>query len=313
MLKDNKQSKEGISLFSPSFYAACSLGGAISCGSTHTLMTPLDLVKCKRQVHPKLYSSIFNGWSTIYKTSGFKGISEGWVPTLFGYGMQGACKFGFYEYFKKTYADLAGEEKSHKYRTVLFLGASASAELIADVALCPMEAVKVRMQTGLVPYAPNTSKAIGRMIREEGFGGFYKGLVPLWMRQVPYTMMKFAAFEKTVESIYRYCLSKPKAEYNKLEQLGVTFAAGYWAGIFCAIVSHPADTIVSKLNNVSKGQKSSIGGIIKDLGFSGLWRGLGARIMMIGTLTALQWFAYDTFKVYVGLPTSGVVEKNKKE
>ena len=63
--------------------------------------------------------------------------------------------------------------------------------------------------------------------------------------------MKFAAFERTVETIYKYALTKPKAEYNKLEQLGVTFVAGYWAGIFCAIVSHPADTVVSKLNNVN--------------------------------------------------------------
>lgn len=28
----------------------------------------------------------------------------------------------------------------------------------------------------------------------------------------------------------------------------ITFMSGYWAGIFCAIVSHPADTMVSILN-----------------------------------------------------------------
>lgn len=30
------------------------------------------------------------------------------------------------------------------------------------------------------------------------FDSFYKGLTPLWGRQVPYTMMKFASFERTV-------------------------------------------------------------------------------------------------------------------
>lgn len=126
-------------------------------------------------------------------------------------------------------------------------------------------------------------------------------------------MMKFAAFERTVEAIYKYALTKPKAEYNKLEQLGVTFVAGYWAGIFCAVVSHPADTVVSKLNNVSKESGQDIGSILKDLGFRGVWRGLGARIVMVGTLTALQWFIYDTFKVYIGLPTSGAVEEKKEK
>lgn len=132
------------------------------------------------------------------------------------------------------------------------------------------------------------------------------------MRQVPYTMMKFAAFERTVEAIYRYILPNPKSDYNKLQQLGVTFAAGYWAGIFCAVVSHPADTVVSKLNNVKRApgesSLSAITKILKELGPKGVWRGLGARIIMIGTLTAMQWFIYDTFKVYAGLPTSGSVE-----
>jgi hypothetical protein len=42
-------------------------------------------------------------------------------------------------------------------------------------------------------------------------------------------------------------LGKPKQEYNKLEQLGISFLGGYIAGVFCAIVSHPADTLVSKV------------------------------------------------------------------
>ena len=35
---------------------------------------------------------------------------------------------------------------------------------------------------------------------------------------------------------------------------------------------------------------------------AGLWKGLGPRILMIGTLTALQWFIYDSVKVFFRLP-----------
>jgi len=71
--------------------------------------------------------------------------------------------------------------------------------------------------------------------------------------------------------------------------LSITFASGYLAGIFCAIVSHPADTMVSKLNALkSSGSMSeNVGKIYKDIGFMGLWRGLVTRIVMIGTLTGL--------------------------
>ena len=134
---------------------------------------------------------------------------------------------------------------------------------------------------------------------DEGLNGFYKGIVPLWCRQIPYTMMKFACFEKTVETLYKYVVPKPRDECTKGEQLIVTFAAGYIAGVFCAIVSHPADTIVSKLNQ-KKG--STAADVAKELGFAGLWKGLFARIIMIGTLTAAQWFIYDAVKVALGLP-----------
>lgn len=61
--------------------------------------------------------------------------------------------------------------------------------------------------------------------------------------------MKFAVFERTIEAIYKYVIPKPRDQYSKSEQLAVTFIAGYISGVFCAIVSHPADTVVSKLNN----------------------------------------------------------------
>ena len=300
--------KKPIELYSPEFYITGAVGGAFACGLTHALVTPLDLVKCRLQVNPKLYRGIMNGWSTIIGTEGVAGVVTGWFPALIGYSLQGACKFGFYELFKKKYSDWAGEDTAYKYRTSLYLAASASAELIADVALCPMEAVKVRVQTATTPFAKSTAEAIGKIWQAEGMTGFYKGLAPLWLRQVPYTMMKFACFERTVEGIYKYALSKPKSHYSKSEQLAVSFVGGYIAGIFCAVVSHPADTVVSKLNNMKSAESSTgqaIKHILNDLGFTGIWRGLMPRIVMVGTLTGLQWLIYDTYKVWSGLPTTG--------
>jgi len=52
-------------------------------------------------------------------------------------------------------------------------------------------------------------------LNKEGINGFYKGLTPLWMRQVPYTMVKFAGFENTVKAFYKYVFTKPRHEYSK--------------------------------------------------------------------------------------------------
>jgi solute carrier family 25 phosphate transporter 3 len=249
-------------------------------------------------VNPEKYKSIVNGFSVTVKEDGMRGLGKGWAPTAIGYSMQGLGKFGFYEVFKIMYAGMIGEENAYLYRTWLYLAASASAEFIADIALSPMEAVKVRIQTQ-PNFVSTLREGVPLIYKSEGLNGFYKGLVPLWMRQIPYTMMKFACFERTVEALYQYVVPKPRAECSKSEQLVVTFAAGYIAGVFCAIVSHPADTVVSKLNQ-DKG--STAVGVAKKLGFLGLWKGLVPRIIMIGTLTALQWFIYDGVKVYLRLP-----------
>lgn len=96
---------------------------------------------------------------------------------------QGLFKFGFYEVFKVYYADLIGEENAYLYRTGLYLAASASAEFFADIALSPFEAAKVKIQT--TPGFANTFReAAPKMYADEGLNAFYKGLVPLWMRQV---------------------------------------------------------------------------------------------------------------------------------
>ena len=57
-----------------------------------------------------------------------------------GYGLQGFGKFGFYEMFKDVYKAALGE-KAAQYQTMGFLISSACAEVIADVLLCPWEAV----------------------------------------------------------------------------------------------------------------------------------------------------------------------------
>lgn len=137
-------------------------------------------------------------------------------------------------------------------------------------------------------------------------------------------MMKFASFETIVEQIYGY-LPGQKSDYNKGAQTGVAFVGGYLAGILCAAVSHPADVMVSKLN-ANRQPGEAFGGamsrIYKDIGFMGLWNGLFVRIVMVGTLvclplcavlrtqeltkqTGLQWMIYDSFKIFMGLPTTG--------
>ncbi|CAF1136318.1 unnamed protein product [Rotaria sordida] len=279
------------------YYVYCGISGMLSGAITHAAVGPLDLIKCRLQVKPQKYENFIRGFQVTIADEGIFGLTKGLAPTLIGYSLQGFGKFAFYEILKIFYGEIFGEENAYLYRTLIYLLASASAELFADIALAPWEAIKIRIQTQ-DNWASTLRQGLPKFYGEEGIWGFYKGLVPLWLRQIPYTMVKFACFERTIEALNKYIIGKPREQRTKTEELGVTFIAGYIAGIFCAIVSHPADTIVSKLNN-EKGL--SVFDAIRRVGFAGLWKGLGLRIFISGTLSAVQLFVYNTARVMFGV------------
>jgi len=94
-------------------------------------------------------------------------------------------KYGLYEIFKDTYMNMAGEELSNKYKPAIWLAGSASAEVVADIALCPLEMTKVKIQTSPTGTFPIPfSAALREMSRTKVETRFpFGSLVPLWSRQ----------------------------------------------------------------------------------------------------------------------------------
>jgi hypothetical protein len=87
----------------------------------------------------------------------------------------------------------------------------------------------------------------------------FGNLQPLWGRQVPYTMIKFVGFYATQNKIYEKIekrTGKRKDDFNSASQLAITFACGYWAGIFCAITTQPMDNLVSLKGNEENANKN---------------------------------------------------------
>lgn len=176
-------------------------------------MTPIDLVKCNAQANPEHFKNTVQGFRAIYSGaltsigfgSGVSGLLKGWGPTLWGYSLQGLFKFGLYEVFKHYFAEAVGPENAFKYRDLVYMGASASAEFFADIALCPFEAIKVRIQTS-PSFARGVIDGLPKFIKAEGFGNLYAGLGPLWARQIPYTIIKARPPLMHGHSIVRFSL-----------------------------------------------------------------------------------------------------------
>lgn len=115
--------------------------------------------------------------------------------------------------------------------------------------------------------------------------------------RIPYTMAKFVVYEKVSELVYR---SIDKSTLSSGAQTGVNLGSGLIAGFTAALVSQPADTMLSKINKTKgapgEGTTSRLIKIGRELGFRGSFAGIGARLVMVGTLTAGQFAIYGDIK-----------------
>ncbi|KAF2120132.1 mitochondrial phosphate carrier protein-like protein [Lophiotrema nucula] len=287
-------------------YSRFAFAGAVCCSVTHGAFTPVDVVKTRIQLDPLTYNrGLFGGFSQVAAKEGAGALLTGFGPTAAGYFLQGAFKFGGYEFFKAQSIGLLGYETASQNRTAVYLASSALAEFFADIALCPLEATRIRLVSEPT-FANGLVGGFGKILKTEGVGAFYSGFGPILFKQVPYTMAKFVVYEKVSELVYR---SVDKSQTSSGMQTTINLGAGLIAGFAAAIVSQPADTMLSKINKTKglpgEGTTSRLIKIAKELGLRGSYTGIGARLFMVGGLTAGQFAIYGDIKKALGA-TGGV-------
>ncbi|KAH8896477.1 mitochondrial carrier [Thozetella sp. PMI_491] len=303
--------------FTPTDYAKFFGAGALAATLTHGAATPIDVVKTRIQVDDAMKGlNMIKAGRKIVAGEGARALLTGFGPTAVGYLVQGGGKFMGYEFFKKQFITLAGSpETATKHRTAIYLGASSTAEFFADIALCPLEATRIRLvsQRG---FASGLLPGFMRLAREEGFRGFYSGFVPLLCKQVPYAIGQFTVHEAAVEAIYRMIGPERKARLTHLESTGVELTSGVVAGVAAAVLSHPADTLLSAINKGAGDPKQSatskLFSLAREFGPKRLLlTGLGPRVVMTCGLVAGQFVIYAQCKTLVGAPPG--IEIHKEE
>lgn len=125
---------------------------------------------------------MIGGFRKVVQNEGAGALLTGVGPTFAGYFLQGAFKFGGYEFFKQQSINLLGLETATNNRTAVYLASSAAAEFFADIALCPLEATRIRL-VSQPTYASGLVSGFGKMLKNEGVGAFYAGFGPILFKQ----------------------------------------------------------------------------------------------------------------------------------
>merc|ERR1719450_1852873 len=191
-----------FSTYSAGYYLKGALAGGICCSITHGAACPIDVVKTRIQLDPVTYNrGLLGGFRQVVAAEGAGALATGLGPTALGYFIQGWFKFGGFEFFKITFAKQLGDQKAWDNRNFIYLGASACAEFIADIFLCPLEAARIRMVSDPT-FSNGTVAAVTKLVQMEGIAGWYAGFVPILFKQIPYTMAKFTVQGNAELAIY---------------------------------------------------------------------------------------------------------------
>lgn len=196
----------------------------------------------------------------------------------------------------------------------VMLGAAASAEMAATVLLTPMEVLKLRVQTDAASAARGVLGTFGLILRHEGVAALYVGLTPIAMRQLPYTATKLVTYEILSRSCTRVAATlerrvMPNSDGKRLRPYGI-LAAGLLAGAAAAVVSHPADLLLTRL--CGSAQTTNLAECViavgladqvrylMSLGLRGAYSGLGPRLAMTAAMTSVQFYIYEGVRTALG-------------
>ncbi|PFH54107.1 hypothetical protein AMATHDRAFT_136403 [Amanita thiersii Skay4041] len=307
--------------FSSRDYASFFVAGALCCTISHGGMTPVDVVKTRIQISPAFKGlTLSEGTRLVVAKEGVATLLTGFGPTAVGYFVQGGAKFAGYEFWKKKFVQIAGAgdpahgyETAVRHRTAIYLGAASVAEFFADILLTPLEATRIRL-VAEPKYATGLVTGFTRLAREGGVRELYAGFLPIICKQIPYAIGQFTVNELCHELAFRSMSEETRRSLSSPARFTISLTSGIIAGFAAAILSHPADTLLSQINK-GHGPKGSMSYrllmLTRQAGFKGLFAGLGPRMILTAGLVSSQFLMYGAIRDALGAPPGLEIHKEK--
>ena len=118
-------------------------------------------------------------------------------------------------------------------------------------------------------------------------------------RQIPYAIGQFTVNELCHEVAFRNMSDEARAKLSPTSKLSISLTSGVIAGFAAAILSQPADTLLSQINKGHGPQGTMmyrLGTLARQAGFKGLFAGLGPRMVMTAGLVSGQFLIYGAVK-----------------
>jgi len=223
------------------------LAGGLGGLTGDMLMHSLDTVKTRQQGdphRPPKYRQLTPSYLSIYRQEGvLRGLYGGAIPAAVGSFAGTFCFFGAYEYSKRWMID-AGISPG-----VSYLAAGLVADAVASPVYVPTEVIKTRLQLQGRHNNPffhsgynyrGTRDALRTILRMEGFGALFHGYKATLYRDLPFSALQFAFYEKERDWAKQYRGQKDIG-------LGLEILTGMTAGGMAGTITCPLDVVKTRI------------------------------------------------------------------
>lgn len=229
----------------------CMLAGGFGGAVGDSVMHSLDTVKTRQQGAPEMakYRNMVGAYKTILVEEGVRrGLYGGYSAAILGSFPTTAIFFGTYEYTKRTmiYGWGANDTLSH-------LTAGLMGDLVSSVIYVPSEVLKTRLQLQGRFNNPffqsgynyrNLRDAIRTVVQTEGLGTLFYGYKATLVRDLPFSALQLAFYEKFRSYAFLY-----QGLDMKLDELPISseLAVGASAGGLAGTLTTPLDVIKTRI------------------------------------------------------------------
>lgn len=280
--------------------------GGVAGTISSVITNPLEVIKTQLQSSGSAGLNPITVAKQIITRDGLSGFFRGLPPTLVGIIPARSVYFYSYETCKSTLGPYFSRGSPANALVSGFV-----AGICSNTLTNPIWMVRTRMQilpgAGQRTYA-GYGDAIGSIWAQEGFGGFYKGIMASYWGCAE-GALQFIVYEQIkTRLLHRENKRRTAAHLPPTEQL--SRQSYFWAAAFAkgvaSVVTYPHEVVRTRLREQATsgvfrytGMLQSLALIAKEEGRAGLYSGMGIHLVKVVPNSALMFLTYEVVNAWL--------------
>jgi len=158
-----------------------------------TCTYPLDMIRTRLSVTTEMNQSVTATFLKVIRNEGLFALYKGWAMSMAGIAPYIGFKMAFFDTFRPYFIPPADD----KFFTIKNMALGATAGVFAATMTYPTDLLRrmLQIRTKETPYKTFIG-ASGHILRTDGIKGFYRGLIPCYVKVIPSVGIAFGCNEK---------------------------------------------------------------------------------------------------------------------